>query len=767
MKRNFQRFRGSFDQSRTQRKGFGGVKLFSAVIISAIFANTALAEVILEEVVVTAQKRTENLQDVPVAVTAISADTIERNRIVSIEDISNISTSVNWQRGLTSSNSTVSIRGMGTINFGTGVESSVGIVQDGVVLSKQNEAFGDLFNLDRIEVLRGPQGTLFGKNTSAGVIHLITKAPTEEFEGKADLFYGSFDEVIARGTMSGALSESGNVLGRVTAYYRTVDGNVNNLYDGSKLNGIDKSYGIRAKLYFEASDNLNFMLIGDYSNLESDCCAEPYRTLPPNTNIFGIPDPAFNVNAAAAGAEISESSLDTSIDAPAFGNYEGSGVSLQINYDFAGDIRLTSITSVRQWEEQNNNDIDWSPISVFQINGGNKEQDTFTQEIRLNSTADNPLQYVAGFFYYDNKAVNDFNRTFFEVLKHDFNTTNNTLNYAFFGNLQYSLDTGTTLAIGGRWQREEIDYQANAQRTGFNTADYPDLQTSFKDTDTTFKASIQQSFGESSMVYGSFSQGYKGQALDLGSGLKLSTAELFPIAPETVDSWEIGLKSEFLDHRLRLNIVGFYSDFKNFQTQAFDSEALTFRIINAGDVRSKGIEIESQFAASDSIVLTFNGTFQDIEIINMVDVGCYAGQTEAQGCLPIPDSRRKGQSVVGGTLPNAPDTKIYLGGDWTGLIGNFEGHANLNYTWQSEVLYELNQNPLAVQDSFGVLNMSFGMQPAQGGFEATLYVNNVLDQSYVSSIRAPGGLWGGSTGTVHQIPRGSERTWGIRVGYTF
>ncbi len=767
MKRNFQRFRGSFDRSRTQRKGPGIVKLFSAVIISAIFANTALAEVILEEVIVTAQKRTENLQDVPVAVTAITADMIENNRIVSIEDISNISTSVNWQRGLTSSNSTVSIRGMGTINFGTGVESSVGIVQDGVVLSKQNEAFGDLFNLDRIEVLRGPQGTLFGKNTSAGVIHLITKAPTEEFEGKADLFYGSFDEVVARGTMSGALSESGNVQGRVTAYYRTVDGNVNNLFDGSKLNGIDKSYGIRAKLYFEASDNLNFMIIGDYSKLESDCCAEPYRTLPPGTNIFGIPDPAFNVNAAVVGAEISESSLDTSIDAPAFGNYEGSGVSLQINYDFASDIRLTSITSVRQWEEQNNNDIDWSPISVFQINGGNKEQDTFTQEIRLNSTSDSPWQYVAGFFYYDNKAVNDFNRTFFEVLKHDFNTTNNTLNYAFFGNLQYSLDTGTTLAIGGRWQREEIDYKANAQRTGFNTEDFPDLPTSFKDSDSTFKVSIQQSFGESSMVYGSFSQGYKGQALDLGSGLKLSTALLFPIAPETVDSWEIGLKSEFLDHRLRLNIVGFYSEFKNFQTQAFDSEALTFRIINAGDVRSKGIEIESQFAATDSIVLTFNGTFQDIDIINMVDVGCYAGQTEAQGCLPIPNSNRKGQSGVGGTLPNAPDTKIYLAGDWTGLIGNFEGHANLNYTWQSEVLYELNQNPLAIQDSFGVLNMSFGMQPAQGGFEATLYVSNVLDKSYVSSIRAPGGLWGGSTGTVHQIPRGSERTWGIRVGYTF
>jgi len=720
----------------------------------------------LEEVIVTAQKREENLQDVPVAITAIDADLIERARIISIEDIANISTSVNWQRGLTSSNSTVSIRGVGTINFGTGVESSVSIVQDGVVLSKQNEAFGDLFNLERIEVLRGPQGTLFGKNASAGVIHLITRAPTEAFESKGDLYYGSFNEVVARGTVSGALSDTGKVLGRLTAYYRSVDGNVNNLFDGSKLNGIDSSYGIRGKLAFEASDDLNFMFIADYSKLESDCCAEPYRTLPPNTNIFGIPGGDFNVNTAIGNAEVSESSLDTSIDAPAFGNYKSSGVSMQINYDLEGS-RLVSITSVRQWNEENNSDIDWSPISVFQINGGKKDQDTFTQEFRLESTADSRWQYVAGLFYYDNKAVNAFKRTFFEVLKHDFDSTNNTLNYAGFGDLRYTFDTGTTVAFGARWQHEKIDYKANAQRTGFNTADFPNLATSFSDSATTFKTSIQQAFGASSMVYASFSQGYKGQALDLGSGLNLAAAMRFPIAPETVDSWEIGMKSEFLDHRLRFNIVGFYSDFKNFQTQAFDAEALAFRILNAGDVRSKGIEIESQFAATESLVLTLNATFQDIEIVNMVDVGCYAGQTEAQGCFPVPGSRRKTQSVVGGTLPNAPDTKIYVAGDWTGTLSAYESYVNLNYTWQSEVLYELNQNPLAIQDSFGVANLSFGVRQGDSGFNVTFYVNNLLDKSYVSSIRAPGGLWGGSTGTVHQIPRNSERNYGIRVGYAF
>lgn len=766
MKRSFRYLWGFFD---TRQKQSGWVAHYALVVMTAsfaVFSTPSSAEAVLDEVIVTAQKRTENLQEVPVAITAITAETIENYRIVTIADISNLSTSVNWQQGLTSSNSTVSIRGLGTTNFGTGVESSVGIVQDNVVLSRQNEAFGDLFNLDRIEVLRGPQGTLFGKNASAGVIHLITKAPTEEFEGKADLFYGSFDEVVARGTVSSALSDSGKVTGRLTGYYRTVDGNVRNRFDGSTLNGIDSSYGIRGKLAIEASDKLNFMIIADFSDLESNCCGEPFRTLPDNTNVFGIADPCCSVNPAVVGVDVGPSSRETSVDAPTFGNYSSSGLSVQFEYDFES-VTLTSISSIREWEEETNADIDWSPLSIFQINGGSKDQDTFTQELRLNSSSDSALQYVAGVFYYDNDTTQDFNRTFFDVLVQDLDAAINTTNFAVFGDLQYSFGNGTHLGFGSRWQNEEIDYSANARRFGFNTADNPQVPTSFSDKDATFKVSITQDFGDSSMVYASFSQGYKGQALDLTTGLRESTALLFPIAPETVDSYEVGLKSEFLDNRVRLNIAAFNSEFKNFQTQAFDSDALTFRIINAGQVRTRGIEIESEFAATEALTVMFNGTFQNMEIIDLVNIGCYPGQTAAEGCAQLPNSTRSGQNVVGGTLPNAPDTKIFVAADYRGTMGSYESHANLSYTWQSDVLFELNQNPRAVQDDYGVVNVSFGIQNEDSGFDATVFVNNLFDQNYVTGIRAPGGIWGGSTGTVQQIPRQAETTYGIRLGYSF
>ena len=736
--------------------------LFCGMVLapSGAYAAGEDASFGIEEIVVTAQKRAESLQDVPVAVTALSLGTIEQNRIVSIEDISRVATSVNWQQGLTASNSTVSMRGFGTNAFGVGVESSVSIVQDNVVLSRQNEAFGELFNLERVEVLRGPQGTLFGKNASAGVIHLITRAPSKEFEGKADLFYGSFDEFVARGTVSGPLTKSGNVAARITAFYKTVGGNILNRFDGKKLNGIRDSYGVRGKLAVEASDRLSLMIIGDYSNTKTNCCAEPYRTLPPDTNVFGVG--AFNVNNAVVGVDVGVKSRETSLDAPTFGNYKSWGLSNEANYDLDW-ATFTSITAYREWQEATNADIDWSHIALFLSNGGSKKQETFTQEFRLTSSTDGPLQWIVGLFYFNNDNVQDFNRDFGGGNGQYLDSTLNVDNYAAFGEVRYKFETGTQLIAGARWQKEKLKYTAIVSRTGFNTADHPEIPTSFKDSDAMVKLGVQQDLGENTMAYFTFSQGYKGQAVDLTTGLSVAKALLQPIAPETVNSFELGLKAEFLDRRFLVNVAAFLSNFSNFQAQAFDDAALTFRILNAGKVRSKGIEIETQFAATEELTLVANATFQDITIRKIVGTGCYPGQTEAQGCVG------RVQDLVGATLPNAPDTKIYLGVNYDTPLGNgtYVGFANLNYAWQSSVQYSLNQNPLTIQKSYGIANFSVGVQNTDLGVKVTAFVNNIFDKSYSTGIRAPGGIWGGSTGTVQQIPRSAERTFGVRAGVTF
>ncbi len=730
-------------------------------LLCGVAASIAPAHAI-DSIVVTATKRAQNLGDVPVAVTALTAEMIEINRIDSVEDIARLATSVNWQGGLTASNATVSIRGFGTNAFGIGIESSVSIVQDGVVLSRQNEAFGDLFNLDRIEVLRGPQGTLFGKNSSAGVVHLITKAPSKELEGAADVFYGSYDEVVTRATLSGPLTESGSVAGRVTGFYKKVGGNVFNRFDGETINGIDDSYGIRGKVSFDASDRLSLLVIADYTKTKTDCCAETVRFLPPGTNVFG--DPTLNVNTAMAGIAVGEENRETSLDAPTFGDYMGWGISGEANYDFDG-ATLTSITAYREWEESTNADIDFSPHGAFLINGGSKEQKTFTQELRLASTTESPFQYVVGLFYFNNDTTQDFNRDLFGLsfLEQLLDSTIDVNNYAAFGEVTYDLSTGTRLIAGGRVQREKIEYSATASRFSFDSSTVVGLPTSFAETEVMAKAGIQQDIGENSMAYFTFSQGYKGQALDLTTGITDAKAFLQPIAAETVDSYEVGLKADFFDRRLIINAAAFLSNFDNFQTQAFDDAALTFRILNAGKVRSKGIEIESQLSVSEELTLTFNTTFQDIEIRKIVGTGCYPGQTIALGCVGGQ------QNISGGTLPNAPDVKIFAGANYEVPLGGtgYIGFANVSYSWQDEVQYSLNQNPLTVQDSFGIANLSFGARGEDSGLSLTVYVNNLFDTSYASFIRTPGGIWGGSTALTHQIPRGAKRTFGVRAGFSF
>jgi len=498
--------------SKYQKRPFGlsqKVAVFGLLFGMASAISPAYAAI--DEVVVTATKRAQNLSDVPIAITALSTEAIEIHRIDSIEGIAKLATSVNFQQGLTASNATVSIRGFGTNAFGIGIESSVSIVQDGVVLSRQNEAFGDLFSLDRVEVLRGPQGTLFGKNSSAGVINLITKAPSKDVvEGKADIFYGSkFDEVTTRATLSGPITKNGSVAARLTGFYKTVDGNIRNRFDGKTLNGIDDSWGIRGKVAIDANENLSLMLIADYTKTNSNCCAETVRFLPPGTNVFG--DSSLNVNSTLAGIPVGDKNRVVSQDAPTFGNYKGYGFSGQADYDF-GNMKLTSITEYREWEENTNADIDFSPINAFVSNGGSKKQKTFTQELRIASTTDSRLQYVGGLFYFNNKTTQDFNRDLFGLsfLMQTLDSRIKVENYAAFGEVTYEFIPGTRLVAGGRIQRETIDYTATASRFSFDSATTPGLPTSFSDTHGMAKASIQQDLGENDMVYFTFSQGYKG-----------------------------------------------------------------------------------------------------------------------------------------------------------------------------------------------------------------------------------------------------------------
>ncbi len=239
---------------------------------SMALAYTAPAMAQVEEIVVTAQKVKENVQDVPIAITAVSGDRLQQAVVFSLENISTVIPSVTFRKGTTSANSAIVMRGVGTISFSVAAEPSVSTVVDGVVLSRSGQAFMDLVDLERLEVLRGPQGTLFGRNASAGLVNIVSKGGTDDFQAEAnvDLFEG--EEYRMRGAISGPLGE--NLSARLTGFYGTFDGNITNVNGGrnNKVNGYER-YGVRGIMDYDDGANA-VRLIADYYKADDDCCAD-------------------------------------------------------------------------------------------------------------------------------------------------------------------------------------------------------------------------------------------------------------------------------------------------------------------------------------------------------------------------------------------------------------------------------------------------------------------------------------------------------------
>ena len=277
-------------------KGFKTALRTSAAILvlgtpmAAMAQDTAAADDSIAEIVVTAQKREQRLQDVPVALTVISGDTLANQGGVNIENAQYLVPSLNFRKSGTTLNQFLFLRGIGTANFSIAAEPSVSAVLDGVVLANAGEAFADLVDIERIEVLRGPQGTLFGKNASAGVINIVSKRPGDTFGGYAEggYFFGNGNEYRLRAAIDTPFSDT--LRGRFTGFVSNWDGNIRNVTLNRRVNGYDR-YGIRGVIEGDATENLKITVIGDYRKSDDDCCAELIGTLPTNITAQILPTP--------------------------------------------------------------------------------------------------------------------------------------------------------------------------------------------------------------------------------------------------------------------------------------------------------------------------------------------------------------------------------------------------------------------------------------------------------------------------------------------
>jgi len=377
--------------------------IFFAALAGLTLTLTAFAKqnalddgFIIEEIIVTATKRQQTLQEIPVAVTVVTADTIEKAMIVDIKDLQSMVPGLRISQLETAGNTSFFIRGFGNGSNNIGIEPSVGVFIDGVYRSRTAAAIADFPTLERIEVLRGPQSTLFGKNASAGVISVITAKPDlNGYSGAASVTVGDYNQFIVKADVTGPLSDT--FAFSLAASSHTRDGYFTNLEDGSDINNIER-YGVRGQLLWEPSEKLEFRLIADYDELDELCCGTVNVQDGPSSGLIRLLGGDVETENPFARSQYYNYNPTNKL--------ENGGISLQIDYDF-DFARLTSITSSRSQSRLEDADSDFTSADLLGAVLKDIDIDTITQELRLTSTGDGSFDWMIGGFYYDDELKND------------------------------------------------------------------------------------------------------------------------------------------------------------------------------------------------------------------------------------------------------------------------------------------------------------------------------------------------------------------------
>jgi len=725
----------------------------------------------LEDIVVTAQKREQNLQDVPVAVTAITADKLINRNVTTVSDLPRLAPSLTVTTGAFPTNNSINLRGIGTVSFSTAIEPSVAVIVDDVALLQQAQAFSGLSDIARIEVLRGPQGTLFGKNASAGALNIVSQGPSSTLTGAVTGTVTTDDEYRVDAVISGPLSK--DVGFRLNGFYGDRDGFIKNVFDGRRLNN-DISYGVRGRLAIDPLPGVSVDLIAGHSVSESRGTARTFRSVPTGATVFGA-----SLASTLVGITPGEDNFNTAFNGPLFNKSRQSNGSGRVTVDL-GIANLISITSYQDWRFRFIEDFDYIvgpvlglPDGIIAQSGFHARQ--FAQELRITSKGGGPLSYVFGAYYSDGTTDRSFNRGPSGPVVALWNSTSGTKTFATFGQASYDIAQSTHIDAGIRANNEKISVRylngvVPAVRPGNNATCLAECVGNASDSVVTGKIALRQDLARRVMAYASYSTGYKGQGYDISTGFTATRAAV-PVRPETSKAYELGLKSRFLDNRYQLNVAAFWTDFRDFQAQSGEllpNNTILVQLNNVGKVRTRGVEVEFQARPFEAFLVDGGLSYTEAMIRQYSNAQCYTGQTVAQGCIPVPGSTTGLQDLAGKRLSNAPRWKFNVGGTYDVLLPQmpFDGFVQADVNYQSSANFDLLNNPLLVQGAYAVVNGSIGIdQKDRGGLRVALFVNNLFDKHYVNAL---GIAAGGAQGLIAQtFSRSARRYAGIRARFSF
>ena len=735
------------------------LQCLAVVATMLVAAPLPATERAVEEIVVTAQKRERTLQETPISLGVFDEDTLGAAGISNVEDLFYIAPSVNLQGSVSSAGRGMLVRGVGGGAFATGFESSVGTTIDGVATGPGGAALAEFWDIDRIEVLRGPQGTLFGKNTSAGAVNIVTNSATQNFEANASAEWNFEHEQYRLGGMVN-LPITPDLAIRLAAFMHDRDKGVVKNIVRDETENIRQRWGIRFNTVYEL-EGFSADLTLSYDEQDDRCCVRTFNRILDESQsplVNGFLRPQLN----AFGVEANNANVINIADGTLSEKAETFHGALELNWELPGGHTIKSVTGYRSWDQQEFNDVDFLPLDI--IDGAiTKDLDLFSQEWQLLSPAGSALEYVAGVYYYTHEIKES---TVFtggtDVVGFDglsvFDSVVDLENYAIFGHATYAFNENWSAFAGARLLHEKID--AAGQRGGNFFAfpgNFAPESASNSDTDWIGTLGVQYFASPRSMYYASISTGYKGSAIDttIGSTLFTGGPELAVLAPETVVSYELGARTSVFDDQITLNATLFYSEFDDFQATAFSTEANSFVLRNAGELSTRGIEVDARGQLWPGSYFTFAAAYIDAQFDEFIGAPCQTPQRLAGTCVDA----EGGQDLSGRRANQAPKWQFTITGEQRFTIAGMDGYVRGDYAWRDSNISDASLDPNTKIDAYGIANFKLSVAPA-AQYELSLFVRNAFDKQHVSR-RSNAPLFAGA----YAGHPGDRRSWGVQVRF--
>lgn len=787
-------------------------KILTKSILSVAIAASAgmVHAAVLEEVVVTAQQRAESLQDVPVSVAAITAEKMSDAGVVDLQGLSEYVP--NFTINETGISTTITIRGISS-GINPGFEQSVGMYNDGVFYGRDQLARIPMIDMERVEVLRGPQGILFGKNSIAGAVSQITAKPTDEFEGSITALYEpEHGEEDLRLVLSGPLTD--NLSGRVAVLSRELDGYVKNAVTGADEQQESEDV-IRATLRWDINEDIT-------ANLKTS--RSTFDVLGRNMEVYnsiGAPDHITALNSLQA-FQVDASLNYVGDNNGHFSNNEVNNTTLSVDWDLDG-LTLTSTTGYVDYKFDENCDCDFTGAAVFNA-ARQEEYSQFSQEFRFTSDLGGDIDYIAGVFFqsteleYEDQIVLPDPTVITTALigagasalspLAAGSSTNRAFNqdgdvWAAFAQLSWSVAEDMRLTVGGRYTEENKDadrmqqhisslsspYAGAALPVGaatdpynllygvFAIEPYEKITGELDDSSFSPVVTLEWDLSETAMAYATWTRGHKSGGFDARSNGHPDPAVMNAINPltsaaingswefnrEKATSIELGSKMSLADGAAELSLAFYSTEYTDLQVSQFDG-TLGFNVTNAGEASVQGLEIDGRWAVSDQVVLTASAAYLDFNYDKFPNSQCYFGQASNSPDFPgLCD-------VAGERKEYTPEFQANLGAAWSDpLTDKLVMDASLDLSYMGDYIYAANLDPRTEQDAYTLLNGRVALSSADGDWELALIGRNLTDQTVINfGGNTPlGGTLTGGAGNSYYAFVNRPRNIALQATYSF